>query len=215
MSPNTAIDDRIEIADLFIRLARLLDERRWADVGTVFADDVAVHSPRGGEVRGLDNVVGYPRRAEVEGEFTQHLTTDVLVDVDGDRAAASANSLVYFHREARAPHLTSGLRLTCAVVRTPAGRRIRDYRIKPAWTQESRPLPRVRVEHAGRRASGRRGDGAPSGWSGQGQDPGPSSVDQGRVRIRGPSSVTATVCSMWAARLPSTVYRVQPSGPTR
>ena len=34
---------------------------------------------------------------------------------------------------------------------------------------------------------------------------------QGRVRMRGPSSVTAMVCSMWAARLPSVVRRVQPS----
>lgn len=32
------------------------------------------------------------------------------------------------------------------------------------------------------------------------------------VRIRGPDSVTATVCSTWAAREPSSVRRVQPSG---
>lgn len=35
---------------------------------------------------------------------------------------------------------------------------------------------------------------------------------QGRVRIRGPSSVMAMVCSMCAARLPSMVRRVHPSG---
>ncbi|MDG9705695.1 hypothetical protein [Streptomyces sp. DH37] len=38
---------------------------------------------------------------------------------------------------------------------------------------------------------------------------------QGRVRTRGPSSVTATVCSMWAARLPSVVRSVQPSASVR
>ncbi|MFB4273423.1 hypothetical protein [Nonomuraea sp. GTA35] len=26
----------------------MLDEKRWQDAGTVFTDDVAVHSPRGG-----------------------------------------------------------------------------------------------------------------------------------------------------------------------
>src|SRR5690606_22260847 len=31
------------------------------------------------------------------------------------------------------------------------------------------------------------------------------------VRIKGPSSVMATVCSYWADRLPSTVRAVQPS----
>ncbi len=32
------------------------------------------------------------------------------------------------------------------------------------------------------------------------------------VRMRGPDSVMATVCSTWAAREPSSVRRVQPSG---
>ena len=34
---------------------------------------------------------------------------------------------------------------------------------------------------------------------------------QGRVRTSGPSAVTATVCSEWAARLPSPLRMVQPS----
>ncbi|HWE07777.1 MAG TPA: nuclear transport factor 2 family protein [Solirubrobacteraceae bacterium] len=137
MPTGTLIADRIEIADLFTRLARLLDEKRWEDADTVFADDVAVQSPRGGELRGIDKVVGFMRQAEVEGEHTQHTTTDLLVDVDGDQAAASANSLAYFYRDGQAPHLTSGLRLTCTAVRTPAGWRIREYRVMPAWMHEN------------------------------------------------------------------------------
>jgi hypothetical protein len=34
---------------------------------------------------------------------------------------------------------------------------------------------------------------------------------QGRVRTSGPSAVMATVCSAWAARLPSPLRMVQPS----
>jgi 3-phenylpropionate/cinnamic acid dioxygenase small subunit len=136
MSTNAVIADRIEIADLFTRLARLLDEKRWEDAGTVFTDDVAVRSPRAGEIRGIDKVVGFMRQAEVEGEHTQHVTTDLLVDVDGDRAAASANSLVYFYRDGLAPHLTSGLRLACTAVRTPAGWRLRESRIMLGWLHE-------------------------------------------------------------------------------
>ncbi|MBF6469964.1 nuclear transport factor 2 family protein, partial [Nocardia beijingensis] len=55
MSTNTVIADRIEIADLFSRFARLLDEQRWEDAGTVFTDDVEVDSPRI-RVRGIDKV---------------------------------------------------------------------------------------------------------------------------------------------------------------
>ncbi|HSA48676.1 MAG TPA: nuclear transport factor 2 family protein [Yinghuangia sp.] len=133
MSTDASIADRIEIADLFTRLGRLLDDKRWDDAGSVFAEDVASHSPRSGEIRGIDQLVAFMRRAEVEGEHTQHLAVDLLVNVDGDQATASANSLVYFYREGQAPHQTSGLRLTATVVRTPAGWRFREYEVAPAW----------------------------------------------------------------------------------
>ncbi|MGW5360106.1 nuclear transport factor 2 family protein [Actinopolymorpha pittospori] len=137
MSTDTLIADRIEIADLFTRFALLLDETRWDDADTVFADDVVVHSPRGGELRGIDKVVDFMRQAEVEGQHAQHTTTDLLVDVDGDQAAASANSLVYYYRDDQAPHFTGGLRLYCTGVRTRAGWRLREVRIAPAWTREN------------------------------------------------------------------------------
>lgn len=137
MSTNTLIADRIEIADLFARFALLLDEKRWDDADTVFTDDVTAHSPRSGEVHGLDTLVGFMRQAGVGGEHTQHLTTDPLVDVDGDRAAASANSLVHFCRDGEAPHLSSGLRVVCTVVRTPAGWRIRESRTVVIWTNQT------------------------------------------------------------------------------
>lgn len=136
MATATPIADRIEIADLFTRLARLLDEKRWEDAGTVYTDDVTVHSPRGGELHGIDKVIGFLRQAEVEGQHTQHTSTDLLVDVDGDRAAASANSFVYHYRDGQAPHFTGGLRQYTTAVRTPAGWRFREMRITPAWTRE-------------------------------------------------------------------------------
>ncbi|GLY79058.1 nuclear transport factor 2 family protein [Actinoallomurus iriomotensis] len=137
MSTDTPVADRIEIADLFTRFARLLDEGHWEDLDTVFTDDVAVHSPRGGELRGIGEVLGFMRQAEVEGQHTQHTTTDLLVDVDGDQAAASANSIVYYYRDGQAPHFTGGLRQDYTAVRTPAGWRIREVRIMPAWTREN------------------------------------------------------------------------------
>ncbi|MEU0152518.1 nuclear transport factor 2 family protein [Micromonospora fulviviridis] len=137
MSRETLIADRIEITDLFTRFALLLDEKRWEDADTVFTDDVAVHSPRGGELRGIHKVVGFMRQSEVEGQHTQHTTTDLLVDIDGDQAVVTANSLVYYYRDGQAPHFTGGLRTAGAVVRTPAGWRIREQRITPAWTREN------------------------------------------------------------------------------
>jgi 3-phenylpropionate/cinnamic acid dioxygenase small subunit len=136
MSNETMIADRFAIADLFTRFGLLLDERRWDDAGTVFADDVVVHSPRGGEMRGMDSLVDFMRNAEVEGELTQHTQFDLLVELDGDRAAVSANSVVYYFREGEPPHQIGGLRSTSTVVRTPMGWRISEQRVKPQWIRK-------------------------------------------------------------------------------
>jgi hypothetical protein len=136
MSGNTEIADRLEIAELFARLARLLDERRYEDVHTVYAEDVVVRSPRGGELRGVDEVVAFLRRSQVDGEHTQHVHGDVLVEIDGDRAAASANQVVHYYRTGEPPDRRSGLRLAYTAVRTPAGWRFCEGRLTLAWAQE-------------------------------------------------------------------------------
>ncbi|MFC3491606.1 nuclear transport factor 2 family protein [Glycomyces rhizosphaerae] len=136
MPDETMIADRFEITDLFTRFALLLDERRWDDAGAVFAADVVVHSPRGGEMRGLDSLVDFMRKAEVEGELTQHTQFDLLVELDGDQAAVSANSVVYYFREGAPPHQIGGLRSSSAAVRTPLGWRISEHEVKPQWIRK-------------------------------------------------------------------------------
>ncbi|WP_019926428.1 nuclear transport factor 2 family protein [Nocardia sp. BMG111209] len=136
MSTDTAISDRLDIAELFTRLDRLLDERRWDDIGTVYAEDVTVHSPRI-QVHGLDKVTEFIRGTEVaEGEHTRHTTVAALVEVAGDRATASADSFVQYFRDGAPPHQVSSLRLAVTTVRTPAGWRIHESRITLAWTRE-------------------------------------------------------------------------------
>jgi hypothetical protein len=135
MSENRLTTDRLEIAELFARLARLLDEGRHEEVRNVYATDVVVRSPRGGELRGIGEVLAYLRRSHVEGEHTQHVHGDVLVEVDGDRAEASANQVVHYYRTGEPPHRRSGLRMAYAAVRTPAGWRFSEGRVTLAWVE--------------------------------------------------------------------------------
>ncbi|WP_308283437.1 nuclear transport factor 2 family protein [Pseudonocardia nigra] len=135
MSAAIRIADRVEIADLFACLVNLLDEGRHDDAHTIYHDDVVVRSPRG-ELHGLDEVTAHLKRSQVEGEHTQHVHGDVLVHVDGDRAKATANQLVYFYRNGVPPHRTSGLRAACTAVRTPAGWRFSEIYITLAWMHE-------------------------------------------------------------------------------
>jgi ketosteroid isomerase-like protein len=129
-------DDHIEVSSLFARLADLLDEARYDDIHTIYTDDVVVHSPQGGELRGIDEVTAFLHKTHVDGRRTQHLLSGVLVDVDGDRARASANELTYFYRDGEPPHRTGGLRMTWEAVRTPLGWRVREARLAVAWIQE-------------------------------------------------------------------------------
>lgn len=126
--------DRLDIAELFSRLSRLLDDGNPNAIDTVYTEDVVAHSPRGGELRGRDAVATYLRQAQVVTEQTVHVNGDILINLDGDRATASANQLVYFYRDGEPPHQKSALRLANTAVRTPAGWRFSETRITLAWT---------------------------------------------------------------------------------
>jgi hypothetical protein len=128
-------EDRIEIAELFARLANLLDECRHDDAGDVYSPDVVAHSPRA-DLRGLDEVIAFLKSSEAEGIRTQHVHGDVLVEVDGDSAKARANQLVYFYRDGEPPHRSSGLRVACTATRTAAGWRFGEMGVTLAWTRE-------------------------------------------------------------------------------
>ena len=129
--------ERWEIEDLFARLARVLDEGTPDDIRQVYTKDILVRSPRGGELRGIDEVLDYLRSTAVDGELTQHVHSDILVSVDGDRAETSANQLTFFYRDGEAPHRRAGLRLKYTAVRTDQGWRFEEANIGRAWVQEN------------------------------------------------------------------------------
>ncbi|WP_328687907.1 nuclear transport factor 2 family protein [Streptomyces phaeochromogenes] len=135
MFADTRTADRVEITDLFARLANLLDEHRHDNAGTIYTDDVVVRSPRG-ELHGLDEVTAFLERNHVEGERTFHVHGDVLVQLDGDRAKATANQLTYFYRNDGPPHRTSGLRVACTAVQTSMGWRFSEMQITLAWMHD-------------------------------------------------------------------------------
>ncbi|MEV1005943.1 nuclear transport factor 2 family protein [Streptomyces sp. NPDC049881] len=137
MSLEIPLADRAEIADLFARLARLLDERRHDDAATVFSDGFRGRSPHG-ELRGLAELVALLKGSEVEGVRTQHVHGDVLVagTGDADRASADANQLVSFFREGEPPHKESGLRVACTAERTAEGWRFDGMEVTLLWTRD-------------------------------------------------------------------------------
>src|SRR5262245_51223907 len=95
--------DRGEITDLVSRLGIWLDEKRWDQARSILADDATVKTA-GGSVAGLDHVVEQARRNH--DVPTHHVITNVVIDLDGDRAAVGANLIATFidGRDGSGPH---------------------------------------------------------------------------------------------------------------
>jgi SnoaL-like domain len=144
------LSDRAEITDLVSRLGACLDEARFDEMAGLLAEDVTVRTP-GGEAVGRTAVAAQARRNHPADQRFQHVITNVLVDLDGDRATARANLVLHVTvpgdrspddpAPAVAPRAGLGEVYSFGLARTPAGWRFARVEIEPRWL--SGTLPRA------------------------------------------------------------------------
>lgn len=85
------ISDRLEIGDLLARYARAVDTKDWALWRTVFTEDAHLdYRSAGGPIGGREEVGTWLEEALAAFPMTQHLITNVEVQVEGDTAHARA-----------------------------------------------------------------------------------------------------------------------------
>jgi 3-phenylpropionate/cinnamic acid dioxygenase small subunit len=141
---NTALTDRAELADLLVRQGLWLDERRYDEAPAIFTPDATVATP-GGTAEGIGALTAQARKNHDPYARTQHITTNVLIDLDGDRATVRANQIAAFVRDAGADRLpqaefTLGERYRFEAVRTPEGWRFTRVEVTPVWGQGNLPI---------------------------------------------------------------------------
>jgi hypothetical protein len=132
--------DRNEITDLVYRLGAFLDDRRFDDMRSLLVEDATVRTP-GGTAEGREAVVAQADRNHHSDEPTQHLITNVLVDLENDRAEVRANLVVNFAAPASSDQslpapprkYTLGEIYHFDVVRTPNGWRFSQIEATPTW----------------------------------------------------------------------------------
>ncbi len=127
----TRLLERIEVEELVSRLGAWLD-RRGGDPASMYAPDVVAVGPRG-RIEGIDEVAALVGPEVSGAERFQHFHTDLLTEIDGDRAVVSANQLVQAYYEGEVPHRTSGLRVEYLVRRRTEGWRLAELRIELQW----------------------------------------------------------------------------------
>jgi SnoaL-like domain len=141
------LSDRQAIADLIARLGVMLDEKGFEDAPSILADDVTARTP-GGSSEGREAVTAQAQRSHTVA--TQHVITDVLIELDGDTAQARANMIATFAPdrpdsrllingvEQSDPYLVVGARYRFAAVRTEAGWRLAQIENEPVWSSQPR-----------------------------------------------------------------------------
>jgi hypothetical protein len=135
--------ERNEITDLVHRLGVALDEGHFDDMQSMLVGDATVRTP-GGTAEGREAVIAQASRNHRPEQPSQHMITNLLVDLDGDRAQARANLVVSFGPLAstldstkpleRPVEYTTGQVYRFDLVRTPDGWRFSGIETTALWT---------------------------------------------------------------------------------
>jgi uncharacterized protein (TIGR02246 family) len=141
--------DRAEITDLVYRLGAALDDNRLDDLRDLMAEDATVRTP-GGQSAGREAMITQAARNHPGDQRFQHVTTNVLVTPDGDRATARANLTVHVTvptdpgTPAPPPRATLGEVYAFDLVRTEDGWRFARIETELQWVSGALPVPASR-----------------------------------------------------------------------
>jgi hypothetical protein len=146
--------DRAQITDLVFRLGVCLDEGRFGEMGSLFIDEATASTP-GGTAHGRQAIVAHAERNHRREYASQHVGSNLLVDLEGDRATVRGNLVVRVAPPpatdmpvSTPPPLAPALGFTLGevyrieCVRTPDGWRFSRVNTVPVWMSGTRPTPR-------------------------------------------------------------------------
>ena len=122
------ISDRIEIQDLLVRYSHCIDTRDWDGLDRVFTPDAFIDYTAFGGTKGtLSETKDFLGRAMKLFKSFQHMISNMLVELDGDRATARTicHNPMVMERDGKDHVFVCGLWYVDELVRTDAGWRIK------------------------------------------------------------------------------------------
>jgi 3-phenylpropionate/cinnamic acid dioxygenase small subunit len=136
MTDLKALQDKQEITELCYRYGLTLDGRDWTGLAALFTPDANAFYLDMPPCRGYQAIEDTCRAALEPMSATQHLISNVVVRLDGDRAESSCY-LQAQHVKAGTPggdNFVIAGRYDDQLIRTPDGWRIRERRLALIWT---------------------------------------------------------------------------------
>lgn len=140
---SAAKDDRGDITQLVYRFYAYMEEGRFDDLDAVLSKDVVVSTPGMGVTEGQEAVIASAEEGAKMEDRTQHVVTNVLIDVDGDKAKVRANvdqllgsSTTPKGKIAPVPDLTISSLMRYEMVRTSEGWRVSRIEGDVLWAAE-------------------------------------------------------------------------------
>ena len=128
-----ALEDRIAAEDLLTQYATAVDRRDWEQYRSIFTADAEIDYTSAGGIAGtVDEIVEFLSTSLEMFEMTQHLVSNIDLEVNGDSATVTA----MFNNPMRLPGgdtwFTGGW-YHHDLVRTPDGWRSQRLREESAW----------------------------------------------------------------------------------
>jgi hypothetical protein len=142
--------DRADLTDLLNRQGLWLDEQHF-DTVSLFTSDATAQT-QGGRAQGLQAITALAHRTHAPFDRTQHITSNVLIGLDGDRATVRANLIATLVHDAAAPGplYRVGERYRFEAVPTPRSWRFFRVEATRVWSSgELPPAERTATSSAG------------------------------------------------------------------
>nr|AXL06408.1 nuclear transport factor 2 family protein [uncultured bacterium] len=140
-------DDRGDLTQLVYRFYSTMEDRQFDKLNAVLAEGVVVKTPFG-VTTGRDKVIAETSEAAKQEDRAQHVVTNVLVDVDGDKAKIRAfvdqligSSKAPAGKAGPEPAMTISSLMRYEATRTPDGWRISNVEGDVLWATQSQAAP--------------------------------------------------------------------------
>jgi ketosteroid isomerase-like protein len=142
---TAARDDRGDLTQLIYRFYSYMEEGRFDDLDQVLAKDVVVSSPGMGDTEGREAVIAGAQEGAKTEDRTEHVVTNVLVDVTGDKAKVAAyvnqslgSSTTPAGKIAPEPDMTISSRMRYDATRTADGWQLTRLEGDVLWVTEKK-----------------------------------------------------------------------------